>query len=185
MRIGAVMDEATLLMQARRGDQQAFAELVQANRDRIWAVCLNIVDDRQDAEDAVQNTLVAAWQNLERFRGESRFSTWLHRIAANNALMIVRKRKASTVLTDFNDPEHPVLVEDDAPRFDERIATLDALRAALAELSDDFREAIVLREFGDLSYADIAEHQGVGIQTVKSRLNRARHQLADLMRDHA
>lgn len=172
------MDETALLLQARAGNQQAFAELVTFYRPRIWGVCLNIAGDHQDAEDAVQDTLVSAWQNLEKFRGEARFGTWIHRIAANCSLMIVRRRKANTQLTDFNDPDHPVLVDDDRkPRFDDRIADLDALRVALADLPDDFRTALVLREFGDLSYADIAEHQGIGVATVKSRLNRARTQL--------
>lgn len=180
------MDEAGLLMQARDGDQRAFAALTGAHRTQVWAVCLNICGNPHDAEDALQNTLIAAWQNLHKFRGEARFSTWLHRIAANNALMVVRRRKANTQLTDFTDPDGSVQLTDDddgAPAFDERVAVRDAVHAALARLPDDFREAVVLREFGDLSYADIAAHQGIGVQTVKSRLNRARTQLAELLRD--
>ncbi|MGV9714296.1 RNA polymerase sigma factor [Gordonia sp. NPDC003424] len=179
------MDEAVLLMRARDGDQRAFAELAGAHRNQVWAVCLNICGNQHDAEDALQNTLIAAWQNLHKFRGESRFSTWLHRIAANNALTVVRGRKANTQLTDFSDPEQPVTLtdDDDVPAFDERVAVRDAVREALGRLPHDFREAVVLREFGDLSYADIAAHQGIGVQTVKSRLNRARTQLAEVLRD--
>ena len=165
-------------MQARGGDEQAFSELVGLYRRRIWGVCLHIVGDHQEAEDALQDTLVSAWQNLDRFRGEARFGTWIHRIAANSSLMIVRRRKAQTQLVDFNDPDHPTLIDDTgAPRFDDTIANRDALRVALAALPEDFRAALVLREFGDLSYIDIAEHQGISIATVKSRLNRARTQL--------
>lgn len=180
-------DDAALLLAARNGDQHAFAQLVGAHRTHVWAVCLNICTNQHDAEDALQNTLVAAWQNLHKFRGESRFSTWLHRVAANNALMVVRKRKANTTITDFSDPDQPVqLVDDDGGQpFDDTIALRDAVRQALAQLSEDQREAVVLREFGDLTYADIAAHQGVGVQTVRSRLNRARTQLAELLRDHA
>jgi RNA polymerase sigma factor (sigma-70 family) len=179
------VDEAVLLMQARDGDQRAFAELVTAHRTRMWAVCLQICGDQHDAEDALQATLVAAWRYLDRFRGEARLSTRLHRIAANNAIEVVRKRRSDTQLTDFTDPEQPVQLEDSPHRigFDEQIALSDAVRAALSALSDDLREAIVLREFGDLTYNDIAEHQGVGVQTVKSRLNRARTQLAAALRD--
>ncbi|NED68243.1 RNA polymerase subunit sigma, partial [Streptomyces sp. SID10244] len=92
-----------------------------------------------------------------------------------------RRRKDNTQITDFTDPEQPIQLVDDAGRssFDERLAVRDAVRDALARLPDDFREAVVLREFGDLTYADIAAHQGVGVQTVKSRLNRARTQLAE------
>ena len=178
------MDEAVLVMQARDGDQHAFAELATAHRNQMWAVCLQICGNQHDAEDALQATLLAAWRNLDRFRGEARLSTWLHRIAANNALEIVRKRKANTQLTDFSDPDQPIQLEDD-PRgvaFDERIALSDALRAALSDLSPDLREAVVLREFADFTYNDIAEHQGVGVQTVKSRLNRARKQLGEALK---
>lgn len=181
------IDETALLLAARNGDQRAFAQLVGAHRTHVWAVCLNICTDQHDAEDALQNTLVAAWQNLHKFRGESRFSTWLHRVAANNALMVVRKRKPNTRITDFTDPDQPVqLVDDDGgDRFDERIALRDAVRQALGRLSEDQREAVVLREYGDMSYADIAAHQGVPVATIKSRLNRARTHLAELLRDHA
>lgn len=175
-----------MILRARNGDQDAFTQLVTAHRNQIWAVSLQITGNQHDAEDALQTTLIAAWRHLDRFRGESRFGTWMHRIAANNALAVVRKRGSRTDLTDFTDSEQPVQLVDDvhAPSFDERLATQDALRDALGQLSESLREAVVLREFGDLTYADIAEHQGVGVQTVKSRLNRARTQLAELMRDH-
>ena len=175
-------DETALLFRARAGDQQAFAELVGAYRNQVWAVCLNVTGNHQDAEDALQNTLIAAWQNLEKFRGEARFGTWLHRIATNNALTIVRRRKPSTPLTGFSDAEQPITLTDHEPALDDHVANVDVLRIALAALPDEFRTALVLREFGDLTYADIAEHQGVGVQTVKSRLSRARQQLAQSVR---
>ncbi|MFD4294616.1 RNA polymerase sigma factor [Rhodococcus sp. NPDC058505] len=175
------MDDVTLLVQARGGDQAAFAQLVERHRTHVWAVCLSTTGNRHDAEDALQNTLIAAWQHLDRFRGEARFGTWLHRIAVNNALMVVRSRKPDTDLTDFTDADVSVTLTDDGPGFDESIATRDELRSALARLPEDFRTALILREFGDLTYADIAEHQGVGVQTVKSRLNRARRQLAQIL----
>ncbi|MBT0568566.1 sigma-70 family RNA polymerase sigma factor [Williamsia sp. CHRR-6] len=174
------VDEAALLVAARNGDQHAFAELLGLHRNRIWAVCINIVGNRADAEDALQETLIAAWQHLEKFRGEAKFSTWLHRVAANAALAVVRRRKANTDIVDFNDADGPVLVDDTASvAFDERLAIQDQLRIALAELPEDFRTALVLREFSGLTYSEIAEHQGIGVQTVKSRLNRARSQLAE------
>ena len=71
------MDEAVLVMQARDGDQRAFADLVNGHRNQIWAVCLQICGNQHDAEDALQATLLAAWRNLDKFRGEARFSTWM------------------------------------------------------------------------------------------------------------
>jgi RNA polymerase sigma-70 factor (ECF subfamily) len=176
------MDETALVLRARSGDQQAFAELTTQYYRRMWQVAYNILGDRHDTEDAIQDTLVSAWQNLDQFRGEARFGTWIHRIAANCALMIARKRKAQTQLVDFNDPDRPIVL-DDGPqvRFEDRVVDHAALRQALAGLSEDFREVLVLREFGDFSYADIAEHQNIGVATVKSRLNRARTQLQDAL----
>ncbi|WP_371307888.1 sigma factor-like helix-turn-helix DNA-binding protein [Gordonia sp. (in: high G+C Gram-positive bacteria)] len=94
------------------------------------------------------------------------------------------RRRPGTTSTDFTDADGPVLLEDSpgAIGFDERLALNDVLRAALAGLSGDLREAVVLREFVDFTYADIVEHQGVGVQTVKSRLNRARRQLGEALR---
>ena len=176
------MDDAELVVAARAGDQSAFTELITRHRNRMWAVCLNITSNPADAEDALQDTLVAAWQNIHKFRGEAKFTTWIHRVAANAALSIVRKRKADTDIVDFNDPERPVLVDDGPTPFDEHLALSDQLRLALGELSDDFREVLVLREFADMSYDEIADHQGVPVQTVRSRLNRARKQLAERIR---
>ncbi len=181
----STVDETDLLARARVGDQQAFGALVTMHRSRIWAVCFNIAGNQADTEDAVQDTLIAAWQNLGKFRGEAKFSTWIHRVAANSALAVIRKRKANTDIVDFNDSDHPVLVDDDHEKaFDEHLAIQDQLRAALAELPEDFREAIVLREFADMSYQEISDHQRVPVQTVKSRLNRARKQLADRIRSY-
>lgn len=177
------MDDAELVVAARNGDQAAFGELITRHRTRVWAVCINITSNQADAEDALQDALVAAWQNLHKFRGEAKFTTWLHRIAANAALAVVRRRKPNTDIVDFNDPERPVLVDDDGPApFDEHLALRDQLRIALSELSEDFREVLVLREFADMSYDEIAAHQQVPVQTVRSRLNRARKQLAERIR---
>ena len=145
-----------------------------------WHVCLQITGNTHDAEDALQDTLTAAWQNLPKFRGDARFNTWLHRIAANAALAVVRRRKNSDSLDD-SDGEYGILLEDPAPRFDEQVTTIDAVRRALAQLPEDFRVAIVLAEFAALPYADIAEHQGVTVATVKTRIHRARKQLATLL----
>ncbi|WP_299577625.1 sigma-70 family RNA polymerase sigma factor [uncultured Williamsia sp.] len=176
----SALDDSELLVQARDGDQAAFAEIATRHRTRIWAVCLNIVGNQADAEDALQDTLIAAWQNLHKFRGEAKLTTWLHRIAANSALAVVRRRKPNTDIVDFNDPERPVLLDDDPPlAFDDHLAIQDQLRIALAEIPDAFREALVLREFADMTYEQIAEHQQVPVQTVRSRLNRARKQLAE------
>ncbi|RIJ76137.1 sigma-70 family RNA polymerase sigma factor [Nakamurella silvestris] len=170
--------ERVLLERARSGDDRAFEELVGLHKRHIWAVCVRITRNSSDAEDALQDALTAAWQHIGKFRGEAKFSTWLHRIAANAALAVVRRRK-DVALADVQ-PEG-VEVADDGPDPYERIAQADRVQAALAELPENFRVAIVLREYGDMTYDEIAVHQGVPVQTVKSRINRARTALATIL----
>ena len=167
--------DTELLERARTGDQNAFAELVGRYRGRTWAVCLRIAGNQHDAEDALQNALTAAWQNLDKFRGDAKFSTWIHRIAANAALAVIRKRR------DMPDENIDTNLASSAPRIDERVAVVEAVQSALTKLPEAFREAIVLREYAELTYADIAAHQGVPVQTVKSRINRARTQLREIL----
>ncbi|MCL2422309.1 MAG: RNA polymerase sigma factor [Micrococcales bacterium] len=159
--------DSDLLRRACSGDQIAFEELVSPHRRALWGVCLRITGDHYLAEDALQDALLAAWRNLDRFRGDSAVSTWLYRIASNAALAQVRRRREEAVdavpetADEWADPQHT---------FAER----DRVAEALRHVPPDFREALVLREYGDFTYEQIAAHQHVGVQTVKSRLNRAR-----------
>lgn len=170
------MTDGELLALCRQGYETAFGELVGRYRNRLWSICFRVTGNREDAEEAVQDTLTSAWQNLHKFRGDAKVSTWLYRIAANASLAIVRKRK-DTVVDDFDVIE----LEDPAPMTADRVADVDAVRRALAELPEDFRVAVVLREFAEMSYADIAEHQAIPVATVKTRINRARKQLITLL----
>ena len=170
--IGSPPPEPELIGRAAAGDVRAFATLVEAHRDRAWAVCLRITGHRQDAEDA----LTAAWRALPGFRGDARFATWLHRIAANAAIRHATQRRDAP-LDELPEPEAA-----DA-EFTTVQAERDAIGSALAKLPPEFRAALVLHEYADLSYAEIAQAQGVVIQTVKSRLNRARRAVAALLAD--
>jgi RNA polymerase sigma factor (sigma-70 family) len=166
-----VDDEAALLRRVRAGDEQAFVDLITAHRSAAWAVCLRITGNAHDAEDALQEALVAAWRNIAGFRADARFSTWLFRIAANAALAVVRRRPATSELevdnvSDRTDPA-------------QRVADAERVQAALMALPEAFRVALVLRIWGDFTYNDIAIHQGIPVQTVKSRLSRARSMVQD------
>lgn len=158
--------EVSAINRACAGDAQAFEELLRPHRDKLWAVCVRVTGNRADAEDAVQECMIAVWRGLPRFRGESQFSTWIYRIAANAALGIVRRRREVPVEEIFD-------VSPNAS-FEDEIALHDQIQAALQSVPEDFRVALVLREYGGLTYEEISEHQGIPIQTVKSRLNRAR-----------
>ncbi|CUR54396.1 ECF family RNA polymerase sigma factor W [metagenome] len=166
------IEEAELVARAKAGDQLAFGELASEHRTRLWSICLRITGNQFDAEDALQDALTAAWLHLGKFRGDSRFGTWIYRIAANAAIALIKRNKE--VPTD----QFGILDREIRSDFTERFADHDRITAALAELPEQFREALVLREYGDFSYDEIAMHQGVPVQTVKSRLNRARASLA-------
>jgi RNA polymerase sigma factor (sigma-70 family) len=171
-----VGDEAELIERARAGDQQAFATLVEPHRSMLTAVCYRIVGDEGAAEDALQETLVAAWRHLDRFQGRSKFSTWLYRIAHNAALASARKAVAEPI----DALERGIA---GGPAVDETVSDVRSVRWALARIPPDFRAALVLREFSDMSYDEIARAQGIKIETVKTRISRARQALALLLAD--
>lgn len=169
------MAEAELVGRARMGDEPAFAELAGMHRARLWSICLRITGNEYDAEDALQDALTAAWLHLGSFRSEARFGTWVYRIASNAALAVVRRRRETPLDTfdhlDFGSGRD----------FTESFADADRIAAALAKVPHRFREALVLREYGDFTYEEIAVHQQVGVQTVKSRLSRARAAVASTL----
>lgn len=162
----AVDSEAALVEAARNGDQDAFALLIHMHRRKIWSICLRITENTPDAEDAVQDCLIAAWHHLDAFGGRSTFGTWLFRIAANSSLAIIRRRRPHV------DLDH--VPEVGEPDRSNRITDADMITTALRTLPLTFRTAVILREVGDLSYRQIAEHEGIDIQTVKSRISRGR-----------
>jgi RNA polymerase sigma-70 factor (ECF subfamily) len=175
--VAASENEAALLAKAKQGDRQAFGQLLYPYRDRLFAVCVRTIGNRADAEDALQDAMIAIWQNLPKFRGEASISTWAFRIATNAALALLRKRRELTV----DDDSEFVFEGDGGPDFAEDHAVRDRVQQALKTLTEDFRVALVLREFGDYTYEQIAEYQQVPVQTVRSRLNRARKQLKEAL----
>jgi RNA polymerase sigma-70 factor, ECF subfamily len=164
---GAHPSDADLLRAHVDGDGRAFAELVRRHRDRLWAVALRTVGDREEAADAVQDALLAAHRNADRFRGDSAVTTWLHRIVVNACLDRVRRRQAHPT---------PLGAEPAAPAPDHDTALL--VRAALAALPPDQRAAIVLVDVQGYPVAEAAEILGVAEGTIKSRCARGRARMA-------
>lgn len=163
--------ERELIALAQQGDHRAFAELARDAQRRMWAVALTVTGNQHDAEDALQNALTAIWRNLDRFEPRARFSTWAYRITSNAALQVVRSRRETL------DPDAGLEEASTDSAVDSQVTSAMVVRTALAQLPDDFRQALVLREYGGLSYQEIAEQQAIPVQTVKSRINRGRTQL--------
>lgn len=165
--VGATGDAATLDA-ARAGDVRAFSALMTPHRNRLWGVCLRITGNGTDAEDALQNAMLSIWRSLPRFRGESALSTYIYRIAANAALAVVRSRRYDVSMDETFD------LPDRRTGPDDAVAIRLDMQAVLMAMSEDFRVALVLREYGAFTYEEIAEYQSVSLQTVKSRIFRAR-----------
>lgn len=158
---------------ASAGVESAFVELAERERARVWAICIRITGNRQDAEDAVQETLIAAWRGIATFRGDAQFSTWLFRIASNAALAQVKRRKPTDPLGDVEPRSHRDISDE--------VTSATVIQEALDQLPEGYRTAFILRAYGDLSYADIAEQLGIPVQTVRSRLFRAKAMLRSLL----
>ena len=169
---------------ARRGDQEAFAQLVHLYEKRVYALTLRMCKNPADAEEAAQEAFLAAWQGLAFFRGESSFSTWLYRLASNVCLDHLRSRKRSqTVPLVVACEDSEVLavdLPDPAPLPEEQVVLSEErkiLQAALESLAPEERRLLTLRVVNDLSYAEIAALLEIKEGTVKSRLSRARERL--------
>jgi RNA polymerase sigma-70 factor (ECF subfamily) len=177
--------DAELIVAARNGDIPAFEKLVERYRGRVYSLALRMLQNPTDAEEVVQETFLSAFQNLPRFRGESQFGSWLHRICANFCLMRIRHRKVVDGATEplgepeFDDRGHMVIGEgvDWSARADDKIADAElhqAIEDAVARLPPEHRAVFLLKDTEGLSYEEIAETVGASVAAIKSRLHRAR-----------
>lgn len=176
--------ERWLVAQAKSGHPSAFGELYECHQARIYRAAFRILRDRQDAEDAVQNSFQRAFTNLCRFREDSAFSTWVTRIAINEALMMLRHRRAMSPITGTsNDDAQQTLAFDlaDERPTPEQAAVESERRAAMIKaiscLRESFSTVIFLREFHGLTSAEIARQLGLTVSTVKARIHHARRYL--------
>jgi RNA polymerase sigma-70 factor, ECF subfamily len=184
VRSGDAPSDAELLRAHVAGDREAFAELVRRHRDRLWAVALRTIGDREEAADAVQDALLSAHRNASRFRGDSAVTTWLHRIVVNACLDRIRRRQAhpTVPLPDGSrTDDRPAGAEPAAPTTDHDTALV--VREALAALPPDQRAAIVLVDVQGYPVAEAAEILGVPEGTIKSRCARGRARMAMALAD--
>lgn len=170
-----------LVSAARQGDATAMDALLRRHYDRVHAVCRRIAGSTRDADDAAQEAMIRIVGNLDKFDGRSAFGTWAYRIATNTSLDELRKRKRRPQLHSLPDDDDPTPEPPDdlSHRLVDSVADRLAIDDALAELPDDFRLPVVMRDVGDLDYAEIADELGVPIGTVKSRIARGRKLLVE------
>lgn len=187
--VPAGFDESALVAQAKAGDQNAFAELVNRYERKVYRLAKNITRNDEDAEDVLQDAFLKAYTHLDNFKGDSKFYTWIVRIAVNEALMRLRKRKTDRSVP-LDEPvelgeetvTREIAVWDDNPeqRYsqEEWRAILDQ---AVEGLKPDFRTVFVLRDIEELSTEETAETLGISVPAVKSRLLRARLALRETL----
>jgi RNA polymerase sigma-70 factor, ECF subfamily len=179
-------DDRTLVAAAQAGDRRALDDLLRRHYDRVHAVCRRIAGSSRDADDAAQEAMISIVRGLARFDGRAQFSTWAYRIATNAALDELRRRKRRPALALVDDEGHvPEAVDPLGQRLVEASVDRLAIDAALDDLPDDFRVAVVLRDVADLDYAEIAVALDVPVGTVKSRIARGRSQLAAALGNQA
>lgn len=175
-------DDRELVDRYLAGDAAAFSTLVERHQARVYSVCLRVIGNPEDAADATQEAFISALRKLGQFRGDSAFSTWMHRVAVNACYDLLRKRSRQPMLhlmTDQDVPERE-LGPPMPDHADEVASTRDAA-AALALVADEFRVALVLADVQDLPYDQISEILDVPVGTVKSRVFRGRIALARAM----
>jgi RNA polymerase sigma-70 factor (ECF subfamily) len=177
-------DEPVLVAAAQAGDISAFETLVSRYERKIFRLAQNITQNREDAEDVMQEAFLKAYEHLSGFQGNSRFYTWLVRIAVNQALMKLRKRRPNQVSIDeeVNTGEDliPREIEDWGPSPEDRYKQTemsDILSSSIADLDPPFRIVFQLRDIEELSTEETAEALGLSVPAVKSRLLRARLKL--------
>ena len=178
-----------LISRFKNGDSAAFDEIVARYWDRIYAMVLRILRDRQDAEEVTQDAFVRAHRGLESFRGEAAFSTWLHQIAINLARNRYwywwRRKRHKTIsfdqpVSDDNDTPLSEVFAADTHAPDEIVVNqefVDQIAAAMERLNRKHREVLILRNIKNMSYENIAGVLGISVGTVKSRIARARESL--------
>lgn len=168
-----------LLTEARDGSERAFSELMRRHEGRVFSVCYRMLGERSAALDATQDTFINVFRRSEAFRGDSALSTWIYRIAVNVCKDALRKRTRTPI------PQEEIEIESTGSRMEDAVTARTDLARALAQLPDDYREAVVMFDLGGISYEEIATQTGAALGTVKSRISRGRKRLAELMEQPA
>ena len=176
------LQEKAWIDAARDGDPLAFEQLIHLYEKRVFALTRRMCKNPADAEEAAQETFLAAWQGLKSFRGESSFSTWLYRLASNACVDLLRKegRHQAAAGPSLNDEEVLLEIQDEAPSphaLAEQAELKEQIEAGLASLPEEYREVLILREIHQQSYDEISEILSLDLGTVKSRINRGRKRL--------
>ena len=182
------MTDRELVEKAKQGDQGAFEQLVLDNQNKVYALALRMVNDREEAADLAQEAFVKAWQGMKSFQGESSFATWIYRLTANLCIDWLRRQKrregvepAVSLDDESSGWAEPADRDSDPQLVLEKSERGRALARGLDRLPEWQRQALVLRELSGLSYQEIGQALDIDLGTVKSRIARARLNLRKIL----
>lgn len=182
------MDERTLIEQAGRGDAEAFEQLVVSHQRIIYNLALRMTGNREDAADLTQETFIKAWHAISLFQFDSKFTTWLCRIASNACIDFLRKQKkrrsvSLTAIDDFDESYEMAVTDSNLNPAEllDAAADREMVYAALRQLPTEYRIVLSLRAIEDMSYQEIGEALDLNPGTVKSRISRARQRLRKMI----
>ena len=171
-----------LVRAAAKGRTEAFEELVRLHEKKVYALTLRMCGNPEDARDAAQEAFLSAWRGLPSFRGEAGFSTWLYRLASNAAIDQLRRNRRQREEDSLDAGEMDAPDQSPGPQEAAEGAELQrAVADGLASLSEDHRRILLLREYQQLSYDEIAQTLDMDLGTVKSRISRARRALRKIL----
>ena len=181
--------EKTLVELSSKGDVEAFETLIRSHQKKVYNIILRMTKNPEDAQELSQDTFVRAFTAIKKFRGESSFSTWLYRIAMNVSTDFLRKRNKSIVISMDqgavgSENDQPLQLQEEGPGPDElseRNQLKVLVRNAMDSLSAEHRQVLILRDLMDVSYKDIASTLRLSEGTIKSRINRARYGLKQVI----
>jgi len=174
-----------LIARAQRGDEEAFAALFEAHKRRVYSLCLRMTGNTAEAEDLTQEAFLQLYRKISTFRGESAFSTWLHRLAVNVVLMHLRKKGLQQVSLDEPDTSQDEPVKRDYGSDDRRLTgSVDriGLQKAIADLPPGYRAVFVLHDVEGYEHNEIAEIMKCSVGNSKSQLHKARMKLRERLR---
>ncbi len=175
--------ENVWLEQARQGDKAAFGKLIEAYQIPVYNLAYRMLSNPGEAEEAAQEAFIRAYTRLETYNPAHKFSTWMLSITSNYCIDIIRKRRALLLSIDEPLPPHPALMSDKRKGPEPQLLMgeqQELVQSLLQELAPDYRQAVVLRYWYDMSYEEIAEMMDTTVSAIKSRLFRARRQLAEV-----
>lgn len=174
--------EALWLEQARNGNKASFGKLIEAYQGPVFNLAYRMLNNAREAEEAAQEAFIRAFTRLESYNPQHKFSTWMLSITSNYCIDILRKRRAILLSIDEPLPAHPALRSEKTKGPEARALQVEqqtVVQQLLQTLPDDYREAVIYRYWYDMSYDEIAEMMDTTVSAIKSRLFRARRQLAE------